>query len=38
MRWGFIPAKAADPDGFKIFSTTNARAETILENSAVSAA
>lgn len=31
MRWGLIPAKAADPDGFKIFSTTNARAETILE-------
>jgi putative SOS response-associated peptidase YedK len=31
MRWGLIPAKAADPDAFKIFSATNARAETILE-------
>jgi len=31
MRWGLIPVKAADPDAFKIFSTTNARAETILE-------
>jgi putative SOS response-associated peptidase YedK len=31
MRWGLILAKAADPDSFKIFSTTNARAETILE-------
>jgi putative SOS response-associated peptidase YedK len=31
MRWGLIPAKTADPDAFKIFSTTNARAETILE-------
>jgi len=31
MRWGLIPAKVADPDAFKIFSTTNARAETILE-------
>jgi putative SOS response-associated peptidase YedK len=31
MRWGLIPAKASDPDAFKIFSTTNARAETILE-------
>jgi len=31
MRWGLIPAKAADPDSFKIFSTTNARAESILE-------
>ena len=29
MRWGLVPAKAADPDDFKIFSTTNARAETI---------
>src|SRR5271167_543035 len=27
MRWGLIPAKAADPDAFKTFSTTNARAE-----------
>ena len=31
MRWGLIPAKAADPDSFKIYSTTNARAESILE-------
>ncbi len=31
MRWGLIPEKIADPDSFKIFSTTNARAETILE-------
>lgn len=31
MRWGLIPAKTADPDTFKTFSTTNARAETILE-------
>jgi putative SOS response-associated peptidase YedK len=31
MRWGLIPAKLADPDAFKIFSTTNARAESILE-------
>ena len=31
MRWGLIPEKVADPDAFKIFSTTNARAETILE-------
>jgi putative SOS response-associated peptidase YedK len=31
MRWGLIPAKVADPGSFKIFSTTNARAETILE-------
>ena len=31
MRWGLIPAKVADPDAFKIFSTTNARAETILD-------
>jgi putative SOS response-associated peptidase YedK len=31
MRWGLIPAKAADPDSFKTLSTTNARAETILE-------
>ena len=31
MRWGLIPEKAADPDSFKTFSTTNARAETILE-------
>ena len=31
MRWGLVPAKIADPDSFKIFSTTNARAESILE-------
>jgi len=31
MRWGLIPAKIVDPDDFKTFSTTNARAETILE-------
>jgi putative SOS response-associated peptidase YedK len=31
MRWGLIPAKIIDPDAFKTFSTTNARAETILE-------
>ena len=31
MRWGLVPAKVADPDSFKIFSTTNARAESILE-------
>jgi putative SOS response-associated peptidase YedK len=31
MRWGLIPARVADPDSFKIFATTNARAETILE-------
>jgi putative SOS response-associated peptidase YedK len=31
MRWGLIPAKAADPKSFKTFSTTNARVETILE-------
>jgi putative SOS response-associated peptidase YedK len=31
MRWGLIQAKAADPDAFKTFSTTNARAETILD-------
>ena len=31
MRWGLIPEKTADPDSFKTFSTTNARAETILE-------
>jgi len=31
MRWGLVPAKIADPDGFKSFSTTNARAESILE-------
>src|SRR5277367_6797708 len=28
MRWGLIPEKIADPDSFKTFSTTNARAET----------
>jgi putative SOS response-associated peptidase YedK len=27
----WIPAKIADPDAFKIFTTTNARAESILE-------
>ena len=31
MRWGLIPEKIADPDSFNTFSTTNARAETILE-------
>jgi putative SOS response-associated peptidase YedK len=31
MRWGLIPAKIADPDSFKIFTTTNARAEGILD-------
>jgi putative SOS response-associated peptidase YedK len=31
MRWGMIPAKAADPEAFKTCSTTNARAETILD-------
>jgi putative SOS response-associated peptidase YedK len=31
MRWGLVPAKVADPDTFKTFSTTNARAESILE-------
>ena len=31
MRWGLIPAKVADPDGFKIYTTSNARAETILD-------
>src|ERR1700683_1722235 len=31
MRWRLIPAKIGDPDAFKTFSTTNARAETILE-------
>jgi putative SOS response-associated peptidase YedK len=31
MRWGLIPAKLADPDAFKIFTTTNARAESILD-------
>jgi putative SOS response-associated peptidase YedK len=31
MRWGLIPAKIADPDSFKIFSTTNARGESILD-------
>jgi putative SOS response-associated peptidase YedK len=31
MRWGLIPAKIADPDSFKIFTTTNARAESILD-------
>jgi putative SOS response-associated peptidase YedK len=31
MRWGLIPPKTADPEALKSFSTTNARAETILE-------
>ena len=31
MRWGLIPETIADPDSFKTFSTTNARAKTILE-------
>jgi hypothetical protein len=31
MRWGLVPAKLADPDSFKTFSTTNARAESILD-------
>jgi putative SOS response-associated peptidase YedK len=31
MRWGLVPGKVADPDTFKIFSTTNARAESILD-------
>jgi putative SOS response-associated peptidase YedK len=31
MRWGLVPAKIADPDSFKIFSTTNARSESILD-------
>jgi putative SOS response-associated peptidase YedK len=30
MRWGLIPAKIADPESFKIFTTTHARAEGIL--------
>jgi putative SOS response-associated peptidase YedK len=32
MRWGLVPAKTADPASFKTLSTTNARAETILES------
>jgi putative SOS response-associated peptidase YedK len=31
MRWGLIPAKIADPDGFKIYTTSNARSETLLD-------
>ena len=31
MRWGLIPAKIADPDSFKIYTTSNARAESILD-------
>jgi putative SOS response-associated peptidase YedK len=31
MRWGLVPAKIADPDEFKILSTTNARSESILD-------
>ncbi len=30
-RWGLVPAKIADPDAFKIFTTTNARSESILQ-------
>jgi putative SOS response-associated peptidase YedK len=30
MCWELLPAKIADPDSFKIFTTTNARAKTIL--------
>jgi SOS response associated peptidase (SRAP) len=29
--WGLIPAKVADPDSFKIYTTSNARAESILD-------
>jgi putative SOS response-associated peptidase YedK len=31
MRWGLIPDKVGDPETFKIFTTTNARAESILD-------
>jgi putative SOS response-associated peptidase YedK len=31
MRWGLIPAEVADPDSFKIYTTSNARAESILD-------
>ena len=31
MRWGLISAKIADPDSFKIYTTSNARAESILD-------
>jgi hypothetical protein len=31
MRWGFVPAKIADPGTIKSLSTTNARLESILE-------
>jgi putative SOS response-associated peptidase YedK len=31
MRWGLVPARIADPDSFKIYTTTNARAEGILD-------
>jgi putative SOS response-associated peptidase YedK len=30
MRWGLVPAKIADPDAFKTYTRTNARAESIL--------
>jgi len=33
MRWGLVPAKIADPDSFKIYTTTNARSESILDKS-----
>jgi putative SOS response-associated peptidase YedK len=31
MRWGLIPAKVADPDSFKTYTTANSRAESILD-------
>jgi putative SOS response-associated peptidase YedK len=31
MRWGLVPARIADPDSFKIFTTSNARSEGILD-------
>jgi putative SOS response-associated peptidase YedK len=31
MRWGLVPAKIADPKAFKIYTTSNARAESILD-------
>ena len=31
MRWGLVPAKIADPDSFKIYTTSNARSEGILD-------
>jgi hypothetical protein len=33
MRWGLIPARVGDPDSFKIYTTSNARGETVLEKS-----